>query len=611
MDEIKVMHNSQSINYRRPFGAVEEGKKVKLSIDVEREIVVAIELLQFDGTKVNMGMKREYLNNGNYKYSIEIDTKGALGILGYYFILMDGYDRLYYGNNDENLGGIGQIYTYNPVPYQITIYKESSLPEWYKEGIIYQIFVDRFFNGNDDGSINSPKKNSFIYGRWDDTPVYIKDYQGRIIRWDFYGGNIRGIIKKLDYIKSLGVNIINLSPIFKSSSCHKYDVGDYEVIDEMFGTNDDFKELCEKAKGKGIKIILDGVFSYTSSDSRYFNKSGDYNEIGAYQSPNSKYYNWYKFNRYPYGYECWWGIEGRPNINVMNNSYIDYLVNGDNSIIKKWINLGASGWRLNVTDELPDEFIEIIRNRLDKLNKETILIGDVWDDASNKISYSKRRKYLYGKEIESVTNYTLRESLINFTKGYIKSKKLKMRIMSLYENYPREIFKGNINLIGTSDTERILTALDGSICCLKIIVLLQFTIPGVPLIYYGDEAGVKGGKDPDNRKSYPWGNENSDLIRFYKKITQIRSCQKALKKGDFNIFDTDDDIFAFERIYENEKIIVVVNISNKQKVVNDVILEGTYIDLFNEVEKYKFVGYKDVLIVYPRSFKVLCKIYDW
>ena len=608
MDRIKVMHDSQSIVYRRPFGAVEEGQKVKLSIDIEKEIVVAIELLQFDGTKVNMGMEKEYLNSGNYRYSIEIDTEDALGVLGYYFILIDGYDRVYYGNNDEHLGGIGQIYTYNPVPYQITIYKKSNLPDWYKEGIIYQIFVDRFCNGNDDGSINNPKKNSFIYGRWDDTPVYIKDYQGRTIRWDFYGGNIRGIIKKLDYIKSLGVNIINLSPIFKSSSCHKYDAGDYDIIDEMFGTEEDFKELCEKAKSKDIKIILDGVFSYTSSDSRYFNKAGNYDEIGAYQSPNSKYHNWYKFNRYPYGYECWWGIEGRPNINVMHNSYIDFLVNRDDSIIKKWIDLGASGWRLNVTDELPDEFIEIIRDRLDTLDKETVLIGDVWDDASNKISYSKKRRYLYGKEIQSVTNYPLRESLINFTRGYIKSDKLKKKVMSLYENYPREVFLGNINLIGTSDTEGILTVLDGNIRCLKIIVALQFTIPGVPLIYYGDETGVTGGKDPDNRKSYPWENEDVDLIGFYKRIAQIRNGQDALKKGDFNIFDTEEDIFAFERVYENERIVVVVNVSNAQKVVRGITLEGTYLDLFNEGEKYKFVGYESVLIMYPCSFKILRKI---
>ena len=607
MDGIKVIHDSQSIKYRNPFGAVEEGQKVRLSIDIDREIIVAVELLRFEGTKINMGMKKEYLNNGNYRYSVEIDTIDALGVLGYYFILIDGYERLYYGNNDEHLGGIGQIYAYNPVPYQITVYKKSSVPDWYKEGIIYQIFVDRFYNGNDDGGISNPKKNSFIYGRWDDTPMYIKDHQGTILRWDFYGGNLRGIIKKLDYIKSLGANIINLSPIFKSPSSHKYDTGDYEIIDEMFGTNDDFKELCKVAKSKDIKIILDGVFSYTSADSRYFNKIGNYDDIGAYQSPNSKYYKWYKFNRYPYRYECWWGIDERPNLNVMNSSYIDYLINSDNSIIKKWIDFGASGWRLNVTDELPDEFIELVKNRLDNMNEDTILIGDIWDDASNKISYSKRRKYLNGKEIQSVTNYPLRESMINFIKGYIKSDKFKKKIMSLYENYPREVFLGNVNIIGTSDTERILTVLNGNIQYLKIIVVLQFTLPGVPLIYYGDEAGIIGGKDPDNRRSYPWGKEDTDLIDFYRMIVNIRNNHDGLKKGEFNIFNTDEDIFAFERIYENEKIVVIVNVSNEQKVVKGINLEGTYFDLFNEGENYKFVGYDNVMLIYPLGFKILLK----
>ena len=608
MDRIKVIHDSQSIKYRKPFGAVEKGQKVKLSIDIDKEIIVAVEILQFDGTKINRGMKKEYLNNGSYRYSAEIDTIDALGVLEYYFILIDGYDRVYYGNNDEHLGGIGQIYAYSPVPYQITVYNRSTIPDWYKEGVIYQIFVDRFFNGNDDGSISNPKKNSFIYGRWDDTPMYIKDYQGRILRWDFYGGNLIGIIKKLDYIKSLGVSIINLSPIFKSSSSHKYDTGDYETVDEMFGTNEDFKKLCEEAEKRNIKIILDGVFSYTSADSKYFNKIGNYGDIGAYQSPNSKYHNWYKFIRYPYKYESWWGIDERPNLDVMHSSYIDYAINSDNSIIKKWIDFGASGWRLNVTDELPDEFIELVKNKLNTMNRETVLIGDIWDDASNKISYSKRRKYLNGKEVQSVTNYPLRECMINFTKGYIKSDKFKKKIMSLYENYPREVFLGNMNIIGTSDTERILTVLDGDVQYLKIIVALQFTLPGVPLIYYGDEAGLIGGKDPDNRRSYPWGKEDEELIDFYKRIVGIRNSQNGLKKGDFNIFDTDEEIFAFNRVYENEKIVVIVNVSNEQKVVKGINLEGTYLDLFNKGEKYKFIGYDSVLVIYPRSFKILLKV---
>ena len=251
MDGLKAIHDSQAINYRQPFGAVEIGQKVKLSIETNKDITVALELIQYNGALTNIGMSKEYLNSGGYKYSVEIDTSNFLGVLEYYFILMDGYERVHYGNNDEKLGGIGQIYNYNPIPYQITIYEKAVVPDWYKEGVIYQIFVDRFFNGNEDGSITSPKENSFIYGTWYDTPMYIKDATGRVTRWDFYGGNLKGVIKKLDYIKSLGISIVYLNPIFKASSCHKYDTGDYENIDEMFGTNDEFKLLCQIAKEKG------------------------------------------------------------------------------------------------------------------------------------------------------------------------------------------------------------------------------------------------------------------------------------------------------------------------------------------------------------------------
>ncbi|AWK50150.1 alpha-glycosidase [Clostridium beijerinckii] len=607
MDSIQAVHDSQSIKFREPFGAVEVGQKVKLSININREIIVAIEFIQFDGTKINMGMKKEYLNNGEFRYSLEIDTSDALGILEYYFILIDGYDRLYYGNNDEHLGGIGQIYTYNPMPYQITVYEKFYIPNWYKEGVVYQILIDRFYNGNEDNTINYPKQNSFIYGRWDDSPMCIKDNLGNISRWDFYGGNIKGIIRKLDYIKSLGVSIIQLSPVFKSSSYHKYDTGDYEFTDEMFGTNNEFRELCETAESKGIKIILDVVLSYTSSDSKYFNKLGNYNEIGAYQSPNSKYHDWYKFTIYPYQYESWWGINERPNVNSMEKGYTDYIIKNDNSIIKKWIDLGCSGWRLNVIDELPDEFIELIRTRMQEINKDTVLLGDIWDDASNKVSYSKRRKYLQGKEVQAVTNYPLRECLINFTKGYITCDRFKRKIMSLYENYPRESFYGNINVVGTNDTERILTVLDGNVELLRLLVVIQFTLPGVPLIYYGDETGLKGGKEPDNRKSYPWGKEDKNLINFYHKIASIRNSENSLKKGDLNIHETDPEVFIFERNYENEKVIVLVNVSNEQKLIKDINLSGSYINLFNVSEKYKFIGDKIIISIFPHDFKILRK----
>ncbi|SFD44447.1 glycoside hydrolase family 13 protein [Clostridium uliginosum] len=607
MDGIKVIYNSQSMEFRKPFGAVEVGQKVKLSIVVNKDLMVATELLTFNGSNVQVGMQKEYLNNGKFKYTAEIDTFNNIGILQYYFILIDGYNRIYYGNNDEKLGGEGQIYINDPVPYQITVYEKSYIPNWYKEGIIYQIFVDRFYNGNDDGIVSSPKKNSFIYGNWQDDPMYIKDYSGRILRWDFYGGNLKGILKKLDYIKSLGANIIYLNPIFKSSSCHKYDTGDYEIIDEMFGSNEEFEKLCKIAKSKGIRIILDGVFSHTGADSKYFNKFGNYDSVGAYQSPNSKYYKWYRFINYPYQYEAWWGIDNQPNVEELEESYVDYIVNGKNSIIEKWMKLGASGWRLDVADELPDDFIELIKKKMNSIKSDNILIGEVWEDASNKISYSKRRRYLFGKELDSVTNYPLRESLINFVKGYIKSDKFKNRIMSLYENYPRENFYANMNIIGTHDTERILTVLDEKIELLKLIVVLQMTLPGVPVVYYGDEAGLNGGKDPENRKAYPWGKENNEIIDFYHKIIGIRSKEEVLKKGDLKIYDTGPDVCVFERKYDNKSIIVLLNISCSDNIIKCIDLQGSYINLFNNKE-FRFTNNNNSINMSGYEFNILSKV---
>lgn len=608
MNGIRVIHDSQNVKYRKPFGAIEAGQNIELSIDINKSLLVAVEVINFDGSKFNIGMEKRYLNNGKFRYTAQINTSDSFGILEYYFIIIDGYNRIYYGNNDQHLGGIGQMYNYNPVPYQITVYEKSNVPDWYKEGVIYQILIDRFCNGNDDNKINSPKRNSFIYGRWDDDPMYIKDNYGRIIRWDFFGGNIKGIIKKLDYIKYIGANILCLSPIFKSASYHKYDAGNYEVIDEMFGTEEEFKELCSEAEKRGMKIIIDSVFSYTSSDSAYFNKLGNYNNIGAYQSPNSKYYEWYKFITYPYRYESWWGIDTRPNLNTMNDDYINYVIKGEKSIVNKWTSLGVSGWRLNVTDELPDEFIETFRDKIKSIDSNSVILGEVWEDASNKVSYSKRRKYLYGRELDSVTNYPLRENLINFIKGYIKSDVLKKKIMCIYENYPKENFYGNMNIIGTHDTERILTVLDGHIELLKLMVVIQVTIPGVPLIYYGDEAGLLGGSDPENRKSYPWGNENKDIMEFYHKLIDLRNTEMCLRRGNFKIYDTESSIFAFERSYKKQKLIIIINTSGRERVVKNIKISGVYEDVFDTDIKYTFINRNSSVSILSREFKILRKI---
>lgn len=584
MGKAYIYHDSQDTFYREPFGAVSIGSKVSLRLECEECGEVFIEVIKFDGSRYSIPMTIEERRNECIIYKGIIDTTNSLGVINYYFkYIKDGFTK-YYGNNDECLGGEGKIYYDFPNYYQITVYEDNKIPSWYKEGIIYQIFVDRFFNGNKNSVILNKKKNSFIYGNWYDEPMYIRDNNGSIKRWGFYGGNLRGVIEKLDYIKSLGVNIIYMNPIFDAVSCHKYDTGDYENIDKMYGTNSDFKELCQKAEEKGIRIILDGVFSHTGSDSRYFNKYGNYGELGAYES---KYYKWYRFYDYPNSYECWWGFENQPNVEELEKTYSDYIVNSENSIIAKWLRLGASGWRLDVADELPDEFIQMIKERMKNEKEDSVLIGEVWEDASNKVSYSKRRKYLLGNELDSVTNYPYRDIISNFLNEEISSKDFYKVIMSIKENYPRENFYANMNLLGNHDTERILTVLKENLNKLKLALCLQMTLPGVPLIYYGDEAGLLGNKDPENRKTYPWGRENKEILSYYSFFGNFRKNEEVLRKGDFYIFkDTPEDIIAFKRVYKEKEMIIIVNRSNSRKTIILDSEEGRYKDKFSKEEFY-------------------------
>ncbi|HFD2046108.1 TPA: glycoside hydrolase family 13 protein [Clostridium perfringens] len=587
MGKAYIYHDSQDTFYREPFGAVSIGSKVSLRLECKECGEVFIGVIKFDGSRYSIPMTIEERRNECIIYKGIIDTTDSLGVINYYFkYIKDGFTQ-YYGNNDECLGGEGKIYYDFPNYYQITVYEDNKIPNWYKDGIIYQIFVDRFFNGNKDSVIFNKKKNSFIYGNWYDEPMYIRDNNGNIKRWDFYGGNLRGVIEKLDYIKSLGVNIIYMNPIFDAVSCHKYDTGDYENIDKMYGTNNDFIELCQRAEEKGIRIILDGVFSHTGSDSRYFNKYGSYGELGAYESKYSKYYNWYRFYDYPNSYECWWGFENQPNVEELEKTYSDYIVRNENSIIAKWLRLGASGWRLDVADELPDEFIQMIKKRMKSEKEDSVLIGEVWEDASNKVSYSKRRKYLLGNELDSVTNYPYRDIISNFLNEEINSKDFYKVIMSIKENYPRENFYANMNLLGNHDTERVLTVLKENLNKLKLAICLQMTLPGVPLIYYGDEAGLLGNKDPENRKTYPWGRENKEILNYYSFFGNFRKNEEVLRKGDFYIFkDTLDDIIAFKRIYKDKEMIIIVNRSIYSKVITLNGENGSYKDRFSNEEFY-------------------------
>lgn len=485
--------------------------------------------------------------------------------------------------------------------WQITVYdKNFTTPDWIKGGIMYHIFVDRFNRGKD-----TPKKEyAYIHENKSETPFYAPDEYGSVSNTDFYGGNLDGITNKLEYIKSLGVNAIYLSPVFDARSNHKYDTGNYEKIDEMFGTQKDFEILCEKAKERDIKIICDGVFNHTGDDSVYFNKYRNYEGDGAYNSKNSPYFNWYNFKTYPDDYECWWGIKILPQTNKQNEDFLNYIT-GENGILRKWMKLGASSWRLDVADELPDVFLDKIREAAKTENPDALIIGEVWEDASNKISYGARRRYLLGAQLDSVMNYPLKGAIINFVlKG--DGRALNDEILTQIENYPPQVINCLMNILSTHDTWRVLSALG----CEKSFsskhemaafslneaqlktaekrlfcaALLQMTLPGVPCIFYGDEAGMQGFADPFCRGYFQWGNENRNILEFYKKITALRRENSVFKTGGYETVFAENGVFVFKRFDETQNIMVGVNVSGKsiklKKAVFDE-LSKNHTDIFN------------------------------
>lgn len=576
-----ISFNSWNEYFKAPFGAlkVNEGANIKVKVNRnENEEVYSIHLIiaKEDDNLNSVEVRRITLNKTeDYLYECSVEPLLNPAIYYYYFeveVCRHGaYQKVFYGKVKQN-GETCEYSLDNLNKYQLTVYEESEVPAWFKEGILYHVFVDRFNNGNRNGKPSNPKKNSFIYANWEDDPMYIKDENGDVVRWDFYGGNLKGVINKLGYLKKLGVSIIYLSPIFESSSNHKYNTGDYKKIDPMFGDEEIFKELIEKANAKGISIILDGVFSHTGADSIYFDKFNNYHSNGAFNNEESPYRSWYTFDDSKVGYKCWWGIKDLPDVNELEQSYINYIIEDKDSVLNKWTKMGVKGWRLDVVDELPDEFVTKFKKELKTSETDSVLIGEVWEDASNKISYGERRKYVLGNQLDSVMGYPFRKGMLSFLKGEIASYELNDLYMDIKENYPPEIFKANLNLLGTHDVKRVKTELNGDKEMVKLAVLAQMTFEGVPYIYYGDEAGLEGEKDPDNRRTYPWKNEDNEMIDFYRNSIQTRNRLKPLLKGDTKfIYTMDDDVFAFERFIkedESDAYLIIINRGNDYKHIN-------------------------------------------
>ena len=497
------------LEYKSRVGGIRANEPLRFNVFGEAGSIMLVLTKEGEGhCPVNYGMVKT--ENG-FSVTICITTSG----LYFYHFLVDG---VRYGANDllELVEG--------GVDYLQLVHEAEFRPLC--GGVIYQIMPDRFFCAK---STQNADTVSDIYKM----PTHLPDKNGKH-NTEFFGGNLRGIMQKLDYLLSLGVTYIYLNPIFESDSNHRYDTGDYEKIDSLLGTEADFDELISEAEKRGIGLILDGVFSHTGANSKYFNRYGTYDTVGAYQSQSSPFYDWYEFIDYPDVYKSWWGFENLPEVNEVSPSYIEYML-GENGAVVKWDNKGIAGWRLDVADELPDGFLYKLRERT-----KSTLIGEVWENAARKYAYGQRRSYFMG-QLDGVTNYPVRSAIIDFIMTGDNSL-LRRTVRELVNDYPPEAFLSMMNIVGTHDTDRILTALSydarpkskddrathiqsdiaEAIERVKLASIIQFVLPGVPCVYYGDEAGLNGYEDPFCRKFYPWGRENIELIAHYKRLGQRR-----------------------------------------------------------------------------------------
>lgn len=563
------------------IGAVAEGASLRLRLLLHRDAGCYDAFLRYrtDGgevSEIHMEPTRELEEYRFYDAEIALSQ----GLYWYSFRYNSAHGEFFVVKSE---GSIGVVSMEDGEWWQQTVYSaDYTTPEWLRGGVIYQIFPDRFYSsGKPHGGV---PEDRFLCSSWSRQPEYRQDGDKCSLGNDYYGGDLAGITEKLPYIASLGVTCIYMNPIFEAHSNHRYNTADYLKIDPLLGNEDDLRELCEKASELGISVILDGVFSHTGDDSVYFDRRGRYGGNGAYHSQNSPYHKWFQFENFPDKYKSWWGIETLPETNEEDPGFREFIT-GENGVLRRWLRCGIRGWRLDVADELPDSFLDRIRNAVKAEREDAYILGEVWEDATNKISYGARRRFLRGAQLDSVMNYPFAGAIIDFVRGGA-AEKLNETVCSVLENYPKCAVHLLMNHIGTHDTARALTCLvkgyaptgdrewmsrqvlsleeyTYGVRLLKTAAVLQYTLPGVPSLYYGDEAGVQGYGDPFCRATYPWGQEDKALVDFYRALGKMRRGCDAFREGEFIPVYAEGGRIAYVRRSDKNSVLIVVNRSNE------------------------------------------------
>lgn len=564
--DCQVFHDPCDEDYRTPLGAVRCGDKVTLRLRVEG----GADSAEFIVSDEAMPMKRT-----DEGFEIVYTAPDTPQVLWYSFRL---FDNVCFGADGVTSGYVRS--------FQLTVYdKNFTTPEWANGAVMYQIFPDRWRR---EGSApakgaayhRSMGRNVELHKSWDEPVKWQggEDYYPN----DFYGGTLLGVEKSLPELRKMGVNVVYLNPVFEADSNHRYNTADYMKIDPILGTNAAFKKLCRAADALGMKIVIDGVFSHTGDDSVYFDRHGTYGGGGAYRSPDSPYRSWYDFRSSPDDYRCWWGFKSLPEVNEADPSWQDFVISGKDSVLKTWLRAGVNGYRLDVADELPDEALELLRENAKACDGDALIIGEVWEDATTKVSYSKHRRYALGTALDSVMNYPLRGALIDFALGKMDAPTLCNFLLGQKLNYPAPMYRCLMNLLSTHDTARVRTVLgsggsDGGGMSRemqagfalteqqnargrdlqKLCVVLQFTLPGMPCVYYGDEEGMQGMRDPFCRGAYR--KNDGELRELYSELANARNSSAVLKTGDVAFFAPNADTICLLRFKGKRAVLVAAN----------------------------------------------------
>ena len=565
-----LLFDPRDERYKSPYGAVSAGTVVHFALRPERAQAFSRAVLTARFESRANELVRIFLpwsgrDGERDVFAGSLPTGDYVGLIFYSFRLegLDGRTRT-----------LGE--------YQLTVYDGcEQVPAWFGEGTCYQIFPDRFRRSRipDPGGMVGGRS---VHAAWQEEPEYRPDARGEVRNRDFFGGDLKGVLEQLPYLQSLGVETLYFNPMFEAAENHRYGTADYEHVDPMLGCDADFSALCRAAHARGMRVILDGVFNHTGFVSRYFNGDGFYPQPGAAQSRQSPYYPWFHFQHWPDRFDSWWGIYTLPAVNEGEDSYRDYIIRGEHSIVRRWLQAGADGWRLDVADELPDDFIRELHQAVRAADPNAVVIGEVWEDGSTKIAYGVRRRHILGGHCDGLMNYPFRNGLISFLLG-ADAACFRDAMETLRENYPPFAFASAMNFLGTHDTPRILTLLGvGSDCRentkawranfrmdagqralalarLRLGALVLFAFPGAPTIYYGDEAGMEGFEDPFNRRTFPWGAEDKALTAWYAALGQARKSLLPLRRGDLRWLRAEGRVLAFSRTWEGETVIAAVN----------------------------------------------------